>query len=59
MENLNVEIEKYQEKLKYINSLNLLTQQIEMSQKMVLADDLKSMKRVLRRLGFLNKEEIV
>lgn len=36
-----------------------LKDQIETSEKMVLEDDLKCMKRVLRRLGFTNKEDIV
>jgi len=36
-----------------------LQSQIENSEKMVLEDDLKCMKRVLRRLEFTNKDDIV
>ena len=37
----------------------MLRSQIQDCSKMVLEDDLKCMKRVLRRLGFIDKEEIV
>ena len=39
--------------------MTLLQSQIENSEKMVLEDDLKCMKRVLRRLEFTNKDDIV
>lgn len=49
----------YEKKQKLSKTITLLQSQIENSEKMVLEDDLKCMKRVLRRLEFTNKYDIV
>jgi ATP-dependent RNA helicase DOB1 len=49
----------YESLLKHEKSISMLKSQIEDCNKMVLTDDLKSMKRVLRRLEFIDKTEIV
>ena len=45
--------------MKYEKSIALLKNQIQECNTMVLSEDLKCMKRVLRRLEFINKSEIV
>jgi len=45
--------------IKYEKSAGLLKSQIQDCVKMVLQDDLKCMKSVLRRLNFIDKQEIV
>ena len=45
--------------LKYEKSAGMLKSQIQDCVKMVLQDDLKCMKSVLRRLSFIDKQEIV
>jgi len=45
--------------LKYEKSIALLRTQVDDCKKMVLEDDMKCMKRVLRRLGFIDKNDIV
>lgn len=50
---------QYENKVKFIESIKVLKNSIEDSQKMVLKDDLRCMKRVLRRLEFIDKNEIV
>ena len=39
--------------------MELLQQQIDESGQMILADDLKRMKRVMRRLGWISRDEII
>jgi len=50
---------EYEKKVKLEKSVNFLALQIQQGQKMVLDDDLKSMKRAMRRLSLLNKDDIV
>lgn len=52
-------LKAYETQLKYEKTLSALKSQIQDCNKMVLEDDLKCMKRVLRRLNFIDKEEIV
>ena len=49
----------YEQMLKYDKSIAVLKNQIQECNKMVLQDDLKCMKGVLRRLNFIDKQEIV
>ncbi|KAL4495067.1 hypothetical protein ABPG72_015767 [Tetrahymena utriculariae] len=57
--NLQQQIEQYEQKQKLQISIIRLKEEIEKSQKMVLQDDLACMKRVMRRLGFISKDQIV
>lgn len=52
-------LKAYETQLKYEKTLSTLKSQIQDCSKMVLEDDLKCMKRVLRRLNFIDKDEIV
>ncbi len=56
---LQEQLKNYETMLKYEKSANLLRSQIQDCSKMVLQDDLKCMKSVLRRLNFIDKQEIV
>ncbi len=58
-ENLKKEMTTYEQMLKYDKSMGVLKNQIQECNKMVLQDDLKCMKGVLRRLNFIDKQEIV
>eukprot|EP00743_Colponemidia_sp_Colp-15_P003213 GILK01003472.1.p1 GENE.GILK01003472.1~~GILK01003472.1.p1 ORF type:complete len:1034 (+),score=223.64 GILK01003472.1:50-3151(+) len=49
----------YHRKTELEDSMKVLRQQMKANQTLVLKDDLKAMKRVLRRLGFVNKENII
>jgi len=52
-------IKEYDKKMKLEKSIRYLATQIETGQKMVLQDDLKSMKRAMRRLNILSKDDII
>jgi len=58
-ETLKKEMTTYEQMLKYDKSIGVLKNQIQECNKMVLQDDLKCMKGVLRRLNFIDKQEIV
>lgn len=56
---INKDLEEFGQQVKLEKSVRFLAGQIEQGQKMVLDDDLKSMKRVMRRFGYIDKDDIV
>ncbi|CAD8110149.1 unnamed protein product [Paramecium primaurelia] len=58
-QNLEQELKVYDEKIKLGQTIKLLNKQIDESSQMVLSGDLKRMKRILRRLQYISKDEIV
>ena len=61
--NLNIDIAKnlelYEEKQKNEKKLRFLNEKIDQGGEMILKEDLSSMKRVMRRFGLLDKNDIV
>ena len=55
IDNLEDVYDKYVQKLKLKKEIKVLEDDIFQTKKVVLTDDLKSMKRVLRRLAFSDK----
>jgi ATP-dependent RNA helicase DOB1 len=56
---LKENLKKYELMMKFEKTINTLRAQIEDCNKMVLEDDLRCMKRVMRRLNLIDKNEIV
>ena len=56
---LGEQIEVYQKKVGLEKQIRFLSSRLEHGQKMILQDDLKSMKRIMRRLGLTNKNDLV
>lgn len=59
IENLEDVYERYVSKLKLKKEIKVLEDDIFQTQKIVLTDTLKSMKRVLRRLAFSDKQDLI
>ncbi|KAJ1502865.1 Exosome RNA helicase MTR4 [Coelomomyces lativittatus] len=58
-EELKVKYNQYLEKIKVSEKIKALRKEIKASQALLQHDELKARKRVLRRLGFTNEEDIV
>ena len=56
---LNDQVEVYRNKMAIDKQAKFLRSKIDFGNKMILEDDLKSMKRIMRRLGLINKDDIV
>ena len=56
---LEEQIEIYQKKVQVEKQARFLRTRIDQGNKMILEDDLKSMKRIMRRVGLTNKDDIV
>ena len=52
------QLELYKDKQKIINNINNIVESLQRMKEIVLKDDLKNMKRVLKRLDFINKETV-
>lgn len=57
--NLKEQLEIYQKKVGLEKQIKFLTSRLDEGRKMILEDDLKAMKRIMRRLGLTNKNDIV
>lgn len=56
---INEQVDIYQKKVGVDRQMKFLKNRLEQGNRMILQDDLKSMKRIMRRLGLTNKSDIV
>lgn len=56
---INEQLDIYQKKVAVDRQMKFLKTRLDQGNRMILQDDLKSMKRIMRRLGLTNKNDIV